>query len=280
VVRVREVSATYRRRFRTPPVLAVDKVSLHVAPGEVLGVVGESGSGKSTLAALITGLVTPTSGTVELLGNDLSTLGRDALRAVRRRIGVVFQDPVSSLNPRNTVGQSVAEPIELHRALTGKQALTARVGALLEAVELPAGFRERYPHELSGGQRQRVALARALALDPDLLIADEPTSALDVSVQAKILSLFHRLQLERGFAAVFISHDLAVIEQVADRVAVMHHGHVVELGPTAKVLTEPLHPYTGRLLAAAPVADPREQRRRREVWRALRDRERSRSARS
>jgi len=144
------------------------------------------------------------------------------------------------------------------------------VEELLEAVELPRRYRERYPHELSGGQRQRVALARALALNPDLLVADEPTSALDVSVQAKILALFHRLQAERGFAAVFISHDLGVVQQVADQVAVMYRGKVVEHGPTGQVLTTPAHPYTGRLLAAAPVADPVEQRRRRELWRALR----------
>ncbi|GAA3451759.1 dipeptide ABC transporter ATP-binding protein [Dactylosporangium matsuzakiense] len=269
VVRLIGATATYRGRFRSPPVRAVDDVSLEVGAGEVLGLVGESGSGKSTLAALITGLLSPAAGRVELLGTDLATLSRPALRAARRRIGVVFQDPASTLNPRNTVGAGVAEPIELHRVLSGP-ALTARVCELLEAVELPAAFRSRYPHELSGGQRQRVALARALALDPELLIADEPTSALDVSVQAKILALFHRLQDERGFAAVFISHDLSVIQRVADRVAVMLHGRVVELGPAADVLTAPAHSYTKRLLAAAPVADPAEQRRRRAAWTALR----------
>ncbi|MFI5916280.1 dipeptide ABC transporter ATP-binding protein [Dactylosporangium sp. NPDC051541] len=269
IVQLAGASAIYSGRFRAPAVHAVDNVTLDVRPGEVLGLVGESGSGKSTLANLMTGLLTPATGTVELLGTDLAKLDRAALRAARRRVGVVFQDPASTLNPRNTVGASIAEPFELHRVLRGA-ALTARVDELLRSVELPAAFRTRYPHELSGGQRQRVALARALALHPALLIADEPTSALDVSVQAKILDLFHRLQDEHGFAAVFISHDLSVIARVADRVAVMLRGEVVELGPATQVLTAPEHPYTARLLAAAPVADPAEQRHRREAWLALR----------
>jgi peptide/nickel transport system ATP-binding protein len=181
---------------------------------------------------------------------------------------VVFQDPLSSLNPRSTVGDSVATPIRLHRAL-GKSDVDGRVVELLDAVQISPSLRTRYPHELSGGQRQRVCIARALALRPDLLVADEPTSALDVTIQARILDLFRSLQAEFGFACLFISHDLAVIEQLAGRVAVMHRGHVVEQGPTKTVLSEPIHPYTQRLLSAAPVADPAAQRRRREAWRKL-----------
>jgi peptide/nickel transport system ATP-binding protein len=258
-----DVHLTYRGRRRSAGVHAVDGVSLHVERGETLGVVGESGSGKSTLASLVAGLLTPDSGSVQVLGHPAGLR-----RETGRRIGMVFQDPISSLNPRNTVGESIAEPIRLHHVLSGPD-VTERVNELLDSVELSANLRDRYPHQLSGGQRQRVCLARALALDPDLVIADEPTSALDTSVQAKILELFDRLQRRFSFAAVFISHDLAVIQRVAHRVAVMHRGHVVELGPTGAVLSEPLHPYTARLLAAAPVADPVEQHRRRDIWRNL-----------
>jgi peptide/nickel transport system ATP-binding protein len=260
---VTDVHLTYRGRRRSAGVRAVDGVSLHVERGETLGVVGESGSGKSTLASLVAGLLTADRGSIRVLGRPAGLR-----RETGRRIGMVFQDPISSLNPRNTVGQSIAEPIRLHRVLSGPDVIE-RVNELLDSVELSANLRDRYPHQLSGGQRQRVCLARALALGPDLVIADEPTSALDTSVQAKILELFDRLQQRFSFAAVFISHDLAVIERVAHRVAVMHRGHVVELGPTGAVLREPLHPYTARLLAAAPVADPVEQDRRRDVWRSL-----------
>jgi peptide/nickel transport system ATP-binding protein len=267
VLLIENLSVVYGGRFRSLSVRAADQVSLHVEPGEVLGLVGESGSGKSTVAGAVTGLVKPTGGQILIDGTDVAVRGR-AARALRRRIGVVFQDPLSSLNPRATVGDSVAEPIRLHKALRGPD-VGKRVVELLESVQLNAGLRTRYPHELSGGQRQRVCIARALALRPDLLIADEPTSALDVSVQAKVLDLFRNLQEEHQFACLFISHDLAVIEQLAGRVAVMHRGHVVEQGPTKAVLTEPLHPYTQRLLAAAPVANPAEQSRRRDAWRKL-----------
>jgi peptide/nickel transport system ATP-binding protein len=268
VLQVENLSVTYRGRYRLLSVHAVDGVSLHVEPGEVLGLVGESGSGKSTVAGAVTGLVAPAGGTVRVAGLDVAGLPRRAARQLRGRVGVVFQDPLSSLDPRATVAASIAEPIRLHRALRGS-AVDARVAELLDAVGLAGALRQRYPHELSGGQRQRVCIARALALDPDLLVADEPTSALDVSVQARILDLIRRLQRELRFACLFISHDLAVVEQLAGRVAVLHRGHVVEQGPTAAVLAEPLHPYTRRLLAAAPVADPARQRRRRAAWRAL-----------
>jgi peptide/nickel transport system ATP-binding protein len=256
------LSVTYGR-FR-----AVEGVGLHVDRGEVLGLVGESGSGKSSIAGAVTGLVVPSGGTVSVAGQDMVGLRGKALKAARGRIGMVFQDPASSLNPRSTIARSVATPLLLHGPLRG-QALERRVDELLDAVQLSPSLRERYPHELSGGQRQRVGIARAIALDPDLLVADEPTSALDVSVQARVLDLFRSLQAELGFACLFISHDLAVVEQLADRVAVLHRGRVVETGPAGDVLTEPLHPYTRRLLAAAPVADPVRQRERRNAWLAL-----------
>ncbi|MGY0233752.1 ABC transporter ATP-binding protein [Longispora urticae] len=264
VLDVRDLTVVYRGGVR-----AVDQVSLIVGPGEVLGLVGESGSGKSTVAGTVTGLLRPTGGVVSVLGADIARLGRRDLKEVRRRIGVVFQDPVSSLNPRATVAESVGEPIRLHRVLAGAE-LANRVDDLLDAVRLSPNLRDRYPHELSGGQRQRVGLARALALDPALLVADEPTSALDVSVQAQVLDLFRELQAELGFACLFISHDLAVVERLADRVAVMHRGVLVEQGSASRVLSAPEHPYTQRLLAAAPVADPGRQRARRESWRELR----------
>jgi peptide/nickel transport system ATP-binding protein len=189
-------------------------------------------------------------------------------RVVRSRIGYVFQDPASSLNPRNRVADSIAEPLLLHTKFSGNQR-RARVDELLEQVSLPTDFAERYPHELSGGQRQRVAIARALALEPRLLIADEPTSALDVSVQASVLELLQELQRRLGFACLFISHDLAVVRNLADTVVVLHDGRVVEHGPAARVLAAPTDPYTKRLLAAAPVADPAAQSARRDAWRSL-----------
>jgi peptide/nickel transport system ATP-binding protein len=198
-------------------------------------------------------------------GTELATAAHRQLRDVRRDVGFVFQDPASSLNPRYTVGQAIAEPLRLHTKQDAAERRT-RVANLLEAVRLPQAYASRYPHELSGGQRQRVAIARAVALGPSLLIADEPTSALDVSVQARILELLAELRDRFGFACLFISHDLAVVQELADRVAVMRAGRLEESGPTQQVLTAPTRPYTLRLLAAAPVADPVEQRRRREAW--------------
>ncbi|GAB2826711.1 ABC transporter ATP-binding protein [Actinoallomurus bryophytorum] len=239
---------------------AVDDVSLTIAKGEVLGLVGESGSGKSTVGRAAIGLLKPTSGSVRLLGEALTDArGRD-LRRLRRRCGIVFQDPASSLDPRMTVGDCVAEPL----VINGVGDRTARVVALLKSVELDPALRRRHPHELSGGQRQRVGIARALALDPQLVIADEPTSALDVSVQAAVLKVFLELQQRLGFACLFITHDLAVVGMVSDRVAVMKEGRLVEVGPRDEVLFDSREDYTRRLVTSAPVPDPVDQRRRRE----------------
>jgi peptide/nickel transport system ATP-binding protein len=256
----------YRRRGRQ--LTALDGVDLRIRAGEVLGLVGESGSGKSTVGRALVGLVPLAGGGASVAGVELRAAGRRERRAVRARIGYVFQDPASSLNPRTTIGWSIAEPLLLHTDRSAAER-EARVAELLEAVRLPAGFASRYPHELSGGQRQRVAIARALALDPQLLIADEPTSALDVSVQAAVLDLLAELQRRRGFACLLISHDLAVVRRLADTVAVLRDGRVVEQGPTDRVLTDPADPYTQRLLAAVPVPDPEAQAVRREQRRLL-----------
>jgi peptide/nickel transport system ATP-binding protein len=265
VVDVRNAVVTYGGAWGRPPLAAVDDVSLSIPPGMTLGLVGESGSGKSTLGRALAGLVPLASGSIAVSGVELATASHKELRDVRRRVGYVFQDPASSLNPRYTVGQAIAEPLRLH---TTQDAAERRghVADLLEAVSLPNAYASRYPHELSGGQRQRVAIARSVALGPSLLIADEPTSALDVSVQARILELLAELRDRFGFACLFISHDLAVVQELADEVAVMRTGRLVETGPTEQVLTAPTQPYTLRLLAAAPVADPAEQRQRREAW--------------
>jgi peptide/nickel transport system ATP-binding protein len=242
---------------------AVDAVSLDVAPGEVVGLVGESGSGKSTLGKAAIGLVKLTSGSVYLNGTDITKLSQRGLRGPRKKIGVVFQDPGSSLNPRWPIGQAIAEPLALHTSLS-KEQRQAKVDELLEQVDLSRKLRNRYPHQLSGGQRQRVGIARALALEPALVIADEPTSALDVSVQAKVLKLLREIQAEHGFACLFISHDLAVVEELSDRIAVMQSGKLVESGPAKALLRTPTEAYTARLIAAVPVPDPVEQARRRE----------------
>jgi peptide/nickel transport system ATP-binding protein len=238
---------------------AVDDIEFEIGQGEVLGLVGESGSGKTTAGRCAVGLQKPASGTIELFGQDISALSQKKMRPIRARIGMVFQDPASSLDPRMTVAECIAEPLVLHR----KPKRNERVAELLEAVELGDKLKDRYPHELSGGQRQRVSIARALALDPDLLIADEPTSALDVSVQASILELFLDLQRRLKFSCLFISHDLAVVDMLANRVAVMHRGKIVEQGSRADVFGKPEQDYTRKLLAAAPVPDPVEQRERR-----------------
>lgn len=257
-----------RRGWRRTGTKAVDGVSLGIRAGRSLGLVGESGSGKSTVGRAIAGLVPLAAGSINVAGVDLGAASARTLRSARARIGYVFQDPASSLNPRFTIEQSIGEPLRLHSSL-GRAGQRARVAELLDAVQLPTDTAGRYQHELSGGQRQRVAIARAIALGPALLIADEPTSALDVSVQALVLDLLRDLQGRLGFACLFISHDLAVVHELVDEVAVMHRGRIVESGAAALVLRSPADDYTRRLLAAAPVADPVDQRARREAWRAL-----------
>ncbi|MFG3617732.1 ABC transporter ATP-binding protein [Nocardia sp. NPDC047654] len=263
VLEIRDLVVAFPGSFGRPRFRAVDGVSLRIAPGETLGLVGESGSGKSTIGRCVAALQRPTSGTVRVRGQDIAGLSQRKLRPIRRRFGFVFQDPASSLNPRLTVGECVAEPLLVHKAGSSAQ-IRARVRRLLDDVRLPAGVEGRYPHELSGGQRQRASLARALVLDPDLLVADEPTSALDVSVQAAVLELFGRLQRECGWACLFISHDLAVVDQLADRIVVLRDGAVVEEGDRDRILRAPREEYTRRLVAAVPVPDPVRQRRRRE----------------
>lgn len=231
---------------------AVRDVDVALRRGRTLGVVGETGSGKSTLGRLLLGLEKPTRGSVTYLGRDLRTGGRSAEQAFRRDVQVILQDPYTSLNPFRTVGQALGETLKVH-GMRSPGERTARIVELLETVGLPAGWQDRLPGQLSGGGRQRVSIARALAVQPRILVADEPVSALDVSVQAQVLNLFAELQAQLGLAYLFITHDLAVLQRLADDVAVMYLGQVVEQGPAEQVLTEPAHPYTRALLAAAPV---------------------------
>ncbi len=268
VLEAKDLVVEYPKRGRTPAFRAVDGVSLSVGAGEVIGLVGESGSGKTTIGRAVVGLLPVTAGRLSVAGHDITSARPKDLMPLRRRIGIVFQDPGSSLNPRLPIGESIGEPLYLHHKVRGAE-LARRVESLLDQVKLPRSMRNRYPHELSGGQRQRVGIARALSLEPQLLVADEPTSALDVSVQATVLELFQELQREHGFACLFISHDLAVVELLASRVAVMHDGRLVEEGETEQIIHSPQHPYTQRLIAAVPVPDPAEQRERRERRAAL-----------
>ncbi len=270
VVAANDLRIVYRGRLRQPDFTAVDGVNFEIRPGEVLGLVGESGSGKTTIGRAIAGLTPVSDGSLTVLGVEMRGVKERTFRPIRRRIGFVFQDPATSFNPLLTIAQCVAEPLVVHGIEPNPHEARARVDELLEAVQLPKAFGDRFPHELSGGQRQRASLARALALDPELLIADEPTSALDVSVQARVLDLFARLQAELGFACLFISHDLAVVDLLAHRIAVLHRGVLVEEGTGDEVLGAPRHPYTQRLLASLPVPDPVEQAARRETWRNLR----------
>ncbi|MEO3883963.1 oligopeptide/dipeptide ABC transporter ATP-binding protein [Nonomuraea sp. B5E05] len=245
-------------------VRAVDGLSLEIGQGEVLGLVGESGSGKSTVGKCVLRLTDPTAGTIELAGRDITRLSRRAMRPLRRDMHMVFQDPFSSLNPRFTIEQIVGEPLLRHK-VADRRGASERVSAMLEKVGLRQEMRSRFPHELSGGQRQRVGLARALILEPKLVVADEPVSALDVSVQASVLNLITDLQRDMGFSCLFITHDLSVVEFLADRIAVMYLGKIVESGPKAEIFGAPRHPYTQALLSAAPVADPVRQRERRRI---------------
>ncbi len=240
---------------------AVDGVSLYVRRGETLGLVGESGCGKSTLGRTIIRLVEPTLGRVIFDGKDITRLGAAELRALRRRMQIVFQDPYGSLNPRMTVREIVGEGIEIHRLAKGREATDERVRAVLAKVGLGAELLGRYPHEFSGGQRQRIGIARALAVEPDFIVCDEPVSALDVSVQAQVLNLLEALQDELGLSLLFISHDLRVVEYISHRVAVMYLGRIVEVGPAASVGERRHHPYTRALFGATPEADPDGKRR-------------------
>ncbi|MEV6310164.1 ATP-binding cassette domain-containing protein [Streptomyces sp. NPDC051840] len=245
--------------------VAVDDVSLTVREGETLALVGESGCGKTTLTRLLLRLLEPTSGTVRFDGTDLTGLGTAQMRAVRRQMQVVLQDPYSSMNPRLRIADIVAEPLVTHdpqaRGRRGRAYARQRAGELLVAVGLDDTILDRYPHEFSGGQRQRISIARAIGLEPRLVVLDEPTSALDVSVQARVLDLLADLQQRLGLTYVFVSHNLAVVQQVADRVAVMRGGRIVETGTAHQVFTAPAHPYTRQLLDAVPVPDPTKARR-------------------
>ena len=264
VLRLENVTIEYPKRGRIPAFTAVKDFNLEIFPGEIVGLVGESGSGKTTVGRAAIGLLPIKSGKIEIVGQDISHATQKELFSIRSHTGIVFQDPASSLNPRLPIGESIGEPIFLAKLASGAE-LNKRVEDLLEQVELPRSYRNRFPHELSGGQRQRVGIARALALTPDLLIADEPTSALDVSVQARFLELLQELQEKLNFACLFISHDLAVVDILSHRIAVMQEGRLVEVGERDRILKNPKDDYTRKLIAAVPVPDPKEQRERREA---------------
>ena len=250
-------------------VRAVDGVSFDVQPGETLSLVGESGSGKSTTGYCVLQLLKPTSGSVKFEGTELTQLGREDLRRMRREMQIVFQDPYSSLDPRMTVGDIVGEPLVVHGIGTRRDR-SARIRDLLDVVGFNPSYTNRYPHEFSGGQRQRIGIARALALSPKLIVCDEPVSALDVSIQAQILNLLKDLQRDFGLTYLFIAHDLAVVRGMSDRIAVMNRGQIVELGPAEEVYTNPQDDYTKALLSAVPVPDPRAMKERKAARRQLR----------
>lgn len=268
VVVAKDLVIEYPGRMGKPAFRAVKGVDFQIRAGEVYGLVGESGSGKTTIGRAIAGLERTTGGSLNVLGHEMNGMREKAFKPLRRRIGFVFQDPATSFNPHLTIEQCIAEPLIVHEGQLSPAERGAKIRDLLEAVELPGAYAERYPHELSGGQRQRISLARALVLEPELLIADEPTSALDVSVQATVLDLFRELQTRLGFAALFISHDLAVVDSLAHRIGVLFRGDLVEDGHGPDVLQRPTHEYTRKLIASLPVPDPIEQEKRRVAFAA------------
>ena len=270
IVTARDLDIVYPGGIGKSDFHAVKKVSFDIKAGEVYGLVGESGSGKTTIGRAIAGLTRASGGSLAVLGHEMVGFKERAFSKIRRRIGFVFQDPAASFNPHLTIGECIAEPFAIHRREMSPSDRSQRVFELLDSVQLPKAYAARYPHELSGGQRQRASLARGLALDPELLIADEPTSALDVSVQAKVLELFVELQNRFDFAALFISHDLAVVDMLSDRIGVLFHGELLEEGTGEQVLGSPDNDYTKRLIASLPVPDPKEQAERRELARTLR----------
>ena len=264
MVKIENVSKSFgaKRFFAPPPVFAVRSVTLEIPARSTLGIVGESGSGKSTLLRIALGLTRPDAGRVLIAGQDVTTLRGGDLKAMRRRVQPIFQNPASSFNPRQTIRQILMTPLQVHRPIP-QAGWPDRIAKMLELVGLDDAMADRMPHQLSGGQKQRVAIARAIILDPQVVMADEPTSALDVSVQAQVLDLFSRIQSEMGLTTLFVSHNLAVIRQVSDCVAVMQHGQLVEYGPTDQIFDDPQQDYTRKLIASVP--DPRRAFRKKEM---------------